>query len=136
MEDCIFCKIIKGEIPSSKVYEDDDVYAFLDITPVNPGHTLVIPKTHGKDIFEVDDEMLGNLIVAVKKISKGVIKAVETDGFNLHLNTGPVSGQVVDHFHFHIIPRFENDGKMLWKGKEYESEVKKNEITERIRKEL
>lgn len=119
MNDCLFCKIINGEIPSSKVYEDNEIIAFLDIMPTNPGHTLVVPKKHGKDIFEIDEDLLGKLAIAVKKIAKAVMQATKATSFNLILNNGATAGQVIPHFHFHIVPRHEKDGYHHWKGKEY-----------------
>jgi histidine triad (HIT) family protein len=132
---CIFCKIINGEIPSSKVYEDDKVYAFLDINPINKGHTLVIPKKHSTDMLEDDDEDLKAVIHVSKNIAKAVMTAVNADGFNLGVNTKKAAGQVVFHTHFHIIPRFENDGLKNWPGKSYE-EGQMKEVSELIIKEL
>lgn len=132
MEDCIFCKIVKGEIPCHKVYEDDDVLAFLDISPVNPGHTLVIPKCHYADLLELPEVEAQRLIARVKKISPAVISSVEAQAFNLNLNNGKVSGQEVAHVHWHIVPRFEGDGRELWHGRPYgEGEVE--EILEKIK---
>ncbi len=132
MEDCIFCKIVKGEIPCHKVYEDDDVLAFLDISPVNPGHTLVIPKRHYADLLELPEVESQRLIARVKKISPAVISGVEAQAFNLNLNNGKVSGQEVAHVHWHIVPRFEGDGRELWHGRPYgEGEVE--EILEKIK---
>lgn len=109
MENCIFCKIIMGEIPSRKVYEDKDSVAFLDIHPANPGHTLVMPKKHAENIFDADDELLGRVIVAAKVISKKIKESLNADGINVIQNNGRHAGQIVNHIHFHIIPRFAND---------------------------
>ncbi|MBW2982133.1 HIT family protein [Candidatus Woesearchaeota archaeon] len=130
MEECIFCKIINGEIPSSKVYENDKVIAFLDIAPVNKGHTLVVPKEHHKDIMDTPDNILAETIKAVKKVAKAVMKATGAEGFNLGVNNGKIAGQLVMHLHFHIMPRFENDGLKLWPGRKYEG----NEIDEIAKK--
>jgi len=119
MNDCIFCKIIKGEIPSAKVYEDDKVYAFLDIMPVNPGHTLVIPKKHSENIFDTDDGDLKAIAVALKKVSIAVKKGVKADGINIGQGNGRAAGQAVFHLHFHIMPRFENDGLEMFPQKKY-----------------
>ncbi len=119
MEDCIFCKIVKGELPCSKVYEDENVLAFLDISPVNKGHTLVIPKEHHQNLLDIPEEPLLKLIGAVQKIAVAVTKAVDVEGFNLTQNNGDVAGQKVDHIHFHIIPRKKEDGLKLWEGKSY-----------------
>lgn len=124
MQDCLFCKIIKGEIPCEKIYENDRVIAFLDIKPVNPGHSLVLPKDHFESMLAVPDKVLGELIVTIKKISKAVLKATQTKDFCLGLNNGKIAGQSIPHLHFHIIPRRANDGHKHWIGKEY----KKGEI--------
>ena len=109
MEECIFCKISKGEIPSMKVYEADDALAFLDINPRNKGHTLVIPKRHYETVMEMPDEEVGELFKTVKKIAMAVKEGVEASGVNISQNNGKAAGQVVPHVHFHVIPRFETD---------------------------
>jgi histidine triad (HIT) family protein len=119
MSDCIFCKIVVGEIPANKVYEDDKVLAFLDITPVNPGHTLVIPKEHYDNLLTLPDDLLCHLAQAVKKIASAVLTATGSSGFNLGLNNGKVAGQLVNHFHWHLMPRFDGDGLELWPGGKY-----------------
>jgi histidine triad (HIT) family protein len=120
MEDCIFCKIINGEIPCTKVYEDDKIFSFLDIAPVSKGHTLVIPKEHHKDLLDMPDNILAEVAKATKKIAKAVVKVTRATGFNLHQNNGPKAGQGVMHFHFHIIPRHEDDGLKHWPQGSYE----------------
>lgn len=110
----LFSKIISREIPSRIVYEDDYVIAFLDINPVNPGHTLVVPKNEQPNILESSEEDLGHVLRVVRKIAPAIVKAVGADGFNTVTNTGAASGQSVMHTHFHIIPRFHNDGHMPW----------------------
>jgi histidine triad (HIT) family protein len=120
MDNCIFCKIISGKIPSHKVYEDDKILAFLDVSPVNPGHTLVITKEHHKDLLSLPTDLTSELILTVKKIAPAVVSGSGATGFNLHLNNGPVSGQVIDHVHFHIIPRYGDDGYHLWSGGLYQ----------------
>jgi len=107
--DCIFCKIITGELPSSKVYEDEKIIAFLDIRPANKGHTLVLPKKHYENIFEISDASLTDVILTVKKIAIAVNKAVKCDGINIIQNNNRAAGQIIPHIHFHVIPRFEND---------------------------
>lgn len=135
MSDCVFCKIIAGEIPAYKVYEDDDVLVFLDITPVNPGHTLVIPKRHYDDLLELPEVEAARLIGIVKKIAPAILTGVGAAGFNLKLNNGPVAGQVVSHVHWHIVPRFSDDGRKLWSGQSYEAgEAEK--IAEKIKSQL
>ena len=135
MNDCLFCKIISDDIPADKVYEDDNVLAFLDIGPVNLGHTLVVPKKHYKDITEMPEEEVGVLFRAVQKIAKGVMKGADVSAFNIGVNTGGVAGQLIFHTHVHIMPRVEGDGHKHWTKKE----VSKEEMTavkERIRKAL
>lgn len=124
--DCLFCKIIKGELPCQKVYEDEHIFAFLDIHPVNPGHTLVVPKEHCENILDASPEILFHLISAVKKIAAAALQAVDSQGFNLGVNNGTIAGQVVGHLHFHIMPRFQGDKKQLWTGSDYkEGEAEK-----------
>ncbi len=129
--DCIFCKIIAGEIPSHKVYEDDKVIAFLDISPVSDGHTLVVPKAHYELMAEMPEDALNAAVMAVKRVSQGVLEAVGASSFNLYLNNGKEAGQLVPHFHWHIIPRHSADGLELWHGGSY-SEGKAAELKEKI----
>ncbi len=110
-EDCIFCKIIDGEIPSAKVYEDEDVYAFLDISQVAKGHTLVIPKTHVKNIYETPAEVASKLFERVPKIANAIKDTYKPIGMNLLNNNEKAADQSVFHLHIHILPRYvENDG--------------------------
>ena len=110
MNDCIFCKIIAGDIPSSKVYEDEQVLAFLDIMPIGKGHTLVIPKDHSENLADTQSEMMAKLGPALKKVSAAVAAATGAAGVNLVLANGEAAGQDVPHLHFHIIPRHVGDG--------------------------
>ncbi len=114
-KDCIFCKIVRGEIPSSKVYEDDDTLAFMDIGPVVKGHVLVIPKGHYDPITGTPPEILQKLILVVQRIAEAQINSLEADGINVAQANGSVAGQIIPHVHFHVIPRFEGDGHALWK---------------------
>ncbi|MBU4216971.1 HIT family protein [Candidatus Parcubacteria bacterium] len=116
---CIFCKIVSSEIPSYKVYEDDFVLAFLDVAPVNYGHVLVIPKNHYANMEEVTNDDLCRVITVVKKIGQSLKENFNITGYNIQENNDPVAGQVVSHLHFHIIPRLENDGLLLWSGGRY-----------------
>jgi len=111
---CIFCKIIKGEIPCQKIYENGTTFAFLDISPINKGHTLVVPKHHCEDIMSAPEKELQDLIVVTKKLSVLIMEAVSADGINIGINNKPAAGQVVMHTHAHIIPRFSNDGLKHW----------------------
>lgn len=108
--ECLFCKIISGEVPSSKVYEDELVYAFLDIAPSSSGHTLIMPKKHIERFNDMSPDDVASLFKAVNKIAKAVEKGVSADGSNIGLNNGKVAGQEVPHVHIHLIPRYEGDG--------------------------
>jgi histidine triad (HIT) family protein len=130
MADCIFCKIIKGEIPCSKIYEDKDVLAFLDIMPITKGHTLVVPKKHSENIFDIGEKELYAVMKAVKKLAPAVKEAVSADGINIGINNNKAAGQLVPHAHVHIIPRKEGDGLKSWENRKYE----KGELEEYHRK--
>ena len=132
MQDCVFCKIVKGEIPAHKVYEDETTLAFLDITPVNIGHTLVIPKKHYVNIYETPEEIMMHIMRTVKKISHAVKIGLKADGINVTMNNDPAAGQVVFHAHIHIIPRHANDGFGAWQGKRSYKEGEKEVIVEKI----
>ena len=110
MENCIFCKIIAGEIPSAKVYEDEFVYAFLDISPINKGHVLVIPKEHHESVAAVNEETVGRLMKVGSRIGIALKRELDADAYNLHLADGTAAGQVVMHAHLHIVPRWIEDG--------------------------
>ena len=112
--DCIFCKIVSGEIPSHKVYEDNWSLAFLDIAPSSYGHTLVIPKDHFENIYTLPDETLARLALSAKKVAVAVKNATLCDGVNLIMNNEKNAGQIIFHAHIHIIPRKENDGLKLF----------------------
>ena len=133
---CIFCKIVKGEIPASKVYEDNDSLAFLDISPINKGHTLLIPKEHYEDLFDLPEDRLKELSITLKKVSKAVLNGVKADGLNVGMNNKPAAGQIVFHAHFHIIPRYKNDGLKHWPQKKYENNDEMSKYAEIIAKEL
>src|SRR6185503_7985866 len=105
IEDCIFCKIVSGEIPKEKSYQDDKVIAFLDLKPKTKGHTLVIHKAHTPDFIGTSDEILAELMPRIKTIAEKILKEYNATGFNLTVNNGASAGQVISHLHFHIIPR-------------------------------
>ncbi len=107
--DCIFCAIAAGEIPCFKVYEDDEVLAYLDINPFSKGHTLVIPKRHCQGLLDTDDELLATLIARVKQVAAMIKPKLGCDGFNILQNNGAAAGQTVNHVHFHIVPRWNGD---------------------------
>ena len=123
MENCIFCKIIKGEIPSSKIYEDQNVFVFLDINPITIGHCLVIPKEHSDDIFDTKDEALKDVIIVGKIMSKRLKEKLGATAVNLVNSSGKDAEQGVPHFHLHVIPRYENDE--LHMADWWQSKVKK-----------
>ena len=126
MEECLFCKIVKGELPSSKIYEDEYTLAFLDLFPVNKGHSLVIPKEHYETIFDVPSEILSKVSSVMKNVADAVKKGVDADGISIAQSNGKDAGQVIPHIHFHIMPRFKDDGLKLWpQGKYEEGEMDK-----------
>lgn len=135
MENCIFCKIVGGEIPSFKVYEDGDTLAFLDIKPNNPGHTLVVPKKHSENLYDIDDHSLAATIRTAQKVARAIKLAMAADGINLAMNNESAAGQVIFHPHFHIIPRFKEDGYHPWPQKAYKEGEAEN-IAEKIRASL
>lgn len=108
-ENCIFCKIIQGEIPCSRIYEDDSILSFLDINPWSPGHCLVIPKVHYQRLEECPQELIASMAGKLGTIAKAVITAVGARGYNVLNNNGSEAGQEVEHVHFHIIPRKSGD---------------------------
>jgi len=114
-DDCIFCKIIRGEIPSFKIFEDDQTFAFMDINPVSPGHSLVIPKFHTANIYEAPDEWAAATINGIQRLARAVNKTVEPDGINVLQANGPGAAQSVFHIHMHVVPRTNGDEmKMNW----------------------
>src|SRR3989344_2473439 len=128
MENCIFCKIAKGEIPSNKVYEYENVVAFLDIAPVNIGHSLVISKKHFTNIYDMPEEILSGMMKAAKNISRTIKSELKADGINVTMNNDPAAGQIILHAHIHVIPRFQNDGFGVWRGKRPYKEGEANEV--------
>lgn len=111
MSNCIFCKIVNNELPGYKLYEDEDVIAFMDIQPINPGHLLIIPKKHAELVSEVDDDVLQKMIVVAKKLNTAIRKSgLKAEGVNFFLADGEAAGQEVFHVHLHVFPRFKNDG--------------------------
>src|SRR3989338_7798902 len=130
--DCIFCKIVRGEIPSKKVYEDKDTLAFLDINPANPGHTLVVPKKHSEDLTKSDEEDISKCMAVVKKITSGLKEKMNAIGVNVMQSTGKPAGHIIAHTHFHVIPRYPNDVVVI----SYQRVQLSDEQLEDIRKKL
>jgi histidine triad (HIT) family protein len=138
IQDCLFCKIISGEIPSNKIYEDKAVFAFLDIYPASEGHTLVAPKKHLSAFTDMTSEDVASLFEAARKITTAVEKAFSAEGSNIGINNGKVAGQEVPHVHIHIIPRKKGDGgrgikSIVWTEPDT---TNLEEIAEKIRREL
>jgi len=135
--DCIFCKIIAGDIPCSKVYEDALFIAFLDIRPVHKGHVLIVPKKHFLNVFDTPDEEAETIYKVAKKISGAVMKAAGCDGINIVQNNNAAAGQEVFHSHLHIIPRYDND-KLRFASihKEYDSFDEMGEMAEKVKEAL
>ena len=136
MKDCIFCKIVKKEIPSHIVYENDKVMVFLDAHPTNPGHMLVVPKKHFPSLLETDDDAVKELFVAVKKVANAVKEAVGAHGINIGVNNDKAAGQIIFHTHVHVIPRFSGDGLQMWPQGTYQkgqAENIKKEITKHLK---
>ena len=130
MENCIFCKIIKGELPAQRVYEDDNYLAFLSIGPVSQGHTVVIPKKHTATFAELEPKDAADLICVVQTLAKEIVAKLDTKAFNLGLNNGELAGQVVPHVHWHIMPRYQDDGLVHW----HVNEEAKNKMDEVLAK--
>jgi len=108
-EECIFCKIVSGSVPCDKVWENERFLAFADIKPVGPGHTLIVPKKHFDKLVDLDKEASREYIESVQEVGRVLMKEFNADGFNIALNNGKSAGQVIDHVHFHILPRREGD---------------------------
>ena len=132
MADCIFCKIIAGDLPSYKVYEDDVTVAFLDIHPVNAGHTLVVPKKHSHNIFDIAPDDWRAVAETGRKVAIAIEKGLNADGVNLAMNNREHAGQVVPHPHLHVIPRFKGDGLKLMPQRQYR-EHEADETLQKIR---
>jgi len=115
--DCVFCKIVAGEIPAKKVYEDEALVAFIDVNPVNLGHTLVVPKAHAVDLRETSDADVARIFALAKRIGAAA-SGLGAKGFNIGVNVGEAAGQVVMHTHVHVIPRYQDDGLHLWPKRE------------------
>lgn len=115
-EDCIFCKIANGEIPSKSLYEDDDFKVILDLGPATKGHALILPKDHYANLYELPENTAAEAMKLAKTMAAKMTEKLHADGFNLVQNNGEAAGQTVMHFHLHLIPRYENDGQhILWR---------------------
>ena len=135
-DDCVFCKMVAGQIPVAKVFEDDVVLAFLDIGPVSDGHTLVIPRQHFERLHDCPPDLFGQFGSRLGRIAKAVASAMNSEGYNVLCNNGRAAGQLVDHLHFHIIPRNSGDGIFnRWPAYKYQ-EGKIEEVANKIRANL
>ena len=116
MSDCIFCKIIAGEIPSATIYENDEFKVILDRFPSGEGHALILPKNHVPNVFEIDPAQAGRAYALAAKLARAMKEVLGFTDMNILQNNGPIAGQTVFHFHIHLIPRYENDGQTInWK---------------------
>ena len=136
MDDCIFCKIVTGEIPAHKVYENGEVLAFLDIKPKNHGHTLVIPKKHYRNILDIPEETWLSMMKTVHLLAPIIKKSMNADGINLSMNNEPAAYQDVFHAHMHIIPRIHGDPYRPWAGTAHYKEGEAEKAAEKIRSAL
>jgi histidine triad (HIT) family protein len=133
MSDCIFCKIVNGEIPCHKIYENEGAIVFLDISPVRHGHVLVVPKVHSQDMTSCAQNDLAAIMSASLKVISAMRETIMAEGFNFTTNIGPSAGQAVFHTHFHIIPRNQNDGLVMWPHCDIQQDELK-EIAQKIRR--
>jgi len=131
---CIFCKIVAGEIPATKVYEDAEVLAFMDIGPIIKGHTLVIPKQHFDPLTATPEPVLAKLMAVVKRIAAAQMAGLRADGINVMQANGTAAGQMVPHLHFHVIPRFATDGhRWNWAAKKYDDPAEAQQLAAAIK---
>ena len=131
-ENCIFCKIANGEIPSATLFEDEDFRVILDISPASKGHALILPKEHYANLYELPDELAAKALVLAKKMTGKMKNILDCDGYNVVQNNGETAGQTVFHFHMHLIPRYEGDQVGLgWKMGELK-DADRQEILEKI----
>ena len=134
MEECIFCRIVDGKIPAAKIYEDDAVVGFLDIMPANKGHCLVVPRKHSQTLAEMGEEDLIAAMKAAKKIAMALSLSFGNGSFNIVMNNGKEAGQLVNHAHLHVIPRFKKDRlRIKWSHLKYD-EGELEEYAEKIKK--
>lgn len=134
MNDCMFCRIVQGAVPSAKIYEDDAVLAFMDIGPIIKGHALVISKAHYTTLPDLPPNLAAQLIAVVQQVAAAQQSALQADGVNVHQSNGACAGQVVPHVHFHVIPRFSHDGhRWNWAATKYEAPDEMAALAQRLR---
>ncbi|MCY4402637.1 MAG: HIT family protein [Candidatus Poribacteria bacterium] len=135
--ECIFCAIVEGKIPATKVYEDEHVFTFMDIAPANPGHLVVIPKQHYRNIFDIPTEVASKIMEAAIPLATAIREALNPDGLNLIQNNEPAGFQTVFHFHLHLIPRWETDSlQPLWQPRSEGNLERIGNIATKIREAL
>lgn len=123
-DDCIFCKLANGVIPTNSIYEDEDFNVILDLAPATQGHALILPKAHADNLYQLPDETAAKVFVLAKKLAISMTEKLSCDGFNVVQNNGSVAGQTVFHFHMHLIPRYEEDNQSInWKPSEVSAET-------------
>ncbi len=133
--ECVFCKVIGGDLPSHTLYQDDQLIAILDISPINPGHTLLVPKAHTVNVMEMTPEDTGAVFAAARRLAPAILKSVGAESFNLSTNVGRAAGQVVFHTHIHLIPRHPADGYEPWtRNDKYHQDL--GSVAEKIREQL
>nr|WP_279615056.1 HIT family protein [Desulfonatronum thiosulfatophilum] len=136
MSECIFCSFAQRKIPCELVYSSRNTMAFLDIAPVHPGHVLVIPKAHHPTLWDLPAGLGEEMLETMQKVSKALVRAVNAQGLNVVMNNHKAAGQLVEHAHFHLIPRYENDGLRAWPQSSYPSSEEMRAVADLIKKEL
>ena len=131
-DDCVFCRIAQGNAPCAKVYEDEEVLAFLAIGPIKPGHTLVIPKSHYKNLLETPDKLAQSVHKALQAIGRAVMSATGAQGFNVLQNNNPAAEQTIFHVHWHVIPRHDGDGVTNWVEGRYANQEEMRDLAQQI----
>lgn len=122
--DCIFCKLANGEIPTRSIYEDEDFRVILDAAPATRGHALILPKEHADNLYQLPEELAGKAFVLAKKLASSMTDRLDCNGFNIVQNNGEVAGQTVFHFHMHLIPRYADDGQgTFWQPRHFTDEM-------------
>lgn len=135
-EECIFCKIANGMIPSHTLYEDEDFKVIFDLSPATKGHALILPKKHFDNIYQMDDNTSSKVFTVAKKMSIAMTKAFNCDGFNLIQNNGKCAGQSVFHFHMHLIPRYDGDNAInMWKPSET-TDIELEKLEKQVKEQL
>jgi histidine triad (HIT) family protein len=133
MHDCIYCKIVRRELPAEILHDDDDVCAFLERNPINPGHAIVVPKTHFNSLTQIPEDLMGRLFSVATSLAQSIVRVTDSDAFNLHVANGECIGEVIPHSHVHVIPRVSTDG-FAWGWRSLScSETDRNELAQEIR---